>query len=320
MANATIRAACIAIVVALSSSTTSAAVDEAARVPRLVAPGVISTPDFEYDTSFTPDGKTMYFTKGDPGYNRLTIVESRLVNGRWTQPRVASFSGIWKDADAHVSADGTKLYFISNRPADNSGTPRKDYDIWFVERSGNGWGAPQHLPAPINTDGNEAYANVLADGTLYFEASRAEHPGIHIYRARPSANGYDAPELLSFAGKGNDINPVVARDGGFLIFASRDRGGMGQGDLFVSFARPDGRWSDPVNLGGTINTAFGESAPWLSPDGRRLFFSSNRLAGPVIRERPADYAQLGRELRSNENGLLSIYEVTLGDIRKLDRP
>ena len=64
-------------------------------------------------------------------------------------------------------------------------------------------------------------------GTLYFEATRAEHPGSHTYRSRLVDGQYIAPELVSFSGKANDINPELAADGHFMIFASRDRGGEG---------------------------------------------------------------------------------------------
>lgn len=288
-----------------------------ATVPHLFAPGVISTPDFEFDASFTPDGKTVFFSKADPGYNRITVVESHRKGDHWSEPEVASFSGIWKDTDAHVTPDGQKIFFISNRPADGSHTPRKDYDIWYVEAEPNKtWGAPQHLGSPINTDGNESYPCVTADGTLYFEASRAEHPGTHIYRSRMVNGAYTEPELLNFAGKANDINPAVASDGSFIIFSSRDRGGLGGSDLFISFAQPDGTWTEPANLGPPINSPFADTAPGLSPDNRKLYFASSRIDDLAIPPAPITYKQLETQLHAIQNGLLNIYEVDLGDVRR----
>jgi Tol biopolymer transport system component len=287
--------------------------------PHLFAPGVVSTADFEFGASFTPDGKTVYFSKGDPAYNRITIVESHLKRNRWTEPEVSSFSGVWKDTDAHVTPDGRKIFFISNRPADGSHTPRKDYDIWYVEaQPDKTWGPPHHLGTPINTDGNEAYPSVTADGTMYFEASRQDHPGTHIYRSRYVNGQYMEPELLNFAGKGNDINPAVASDGSFMIFASRDRGGQGSSDLFISFANRDGTWTEPTNMG-AINSRFAETAPGLSPDNRKLYFASNRIDEPLVRTTPANYKQLEHELHEIQNGLLNIYEVDLGDVQRFTK-
>lgn len=312
---------CAALYCILSTTLVFAQSDVAEPAPHLFAPGVVSTPDFEFDASFTPDSRTVFFSKGDPGYNRITVVESHLRGNRWTEPEVAPFSGVWKDTDAHVTPDGRRLFFVSNRPTDGSAVPRKDYDIWLVEAQPNGgWGAPRHLEGPVNTDGNEAYPSVTKDGTLYFEASRPDHPGTHIYRSRLVDGQYAAPELLSFAGKPNDINPAVSSDGSFMVFASRDRGGQGASDLFISFSKPDGSWSDPVNLGPGINTRFSETAPSLSPDNRKLYFSSSRIDDPLIRTTPATYQKLEKELHSIQNGLLNVYEVDLQDLRRFGQP
>src|SRR5258708_30917527 len=261
--------------------------------PHLFGPGVISTPDFEFNASLPPDAKTVYFSKSDPGFNRITIVLSHRTGSHWTKPEVAPFSGIWKDTDPCVSPDGKKLFFTSNRPVDGSSTPKKDYDIWYVEgTAAGGWGEPKHLSAPVNSNGNESYASVARDGTLYFSAARAEHPGTHIYRSRLVNGEYSQPELLPFSNQGNDLDSSIASDESFLIFISRDRGGLGAGDLYVSFHRLDGSWSAPKNLGAPINSSFHEIATGLSPDNRTLYFASNRIDGPLTRAAKVNYQQL----------------------------
>jgi Tol biopolymer transport system component len=287
--------------------------------PHLFGPGVISTTDFEFNASFTPDGKTVYFSKSDPGFNRITVVLSHRKGSHWTKPEVAPFSGVWKDTDPRVSPDGKKLFFTSNRPVDGSNTPKKDYDIWYVEALAvGGWGAPKHLGAPVNSDGNESYASVTRDGTLYFGASRSEHPGTHIYRSHLVNGEYRQPELLPFSNQGNDMDPSIASDDSFLIFISRDREGLGAGDLYVSFHRPDGTWSAPKNLETPINSSFHEIATGLSPDNRTLYFASNRIDGTLTRDSRIDYRQLEQELHAIQNGLLNIYEVDISDLHRLD--
>ena len=143
-----------------SAAQTPATVPLTLPKPTLFAPGVIPTPDFQFNATFTPDGNTVYFSKSDPGFNRITIVRSHRQQGRWTTPEVAPFSGLWKDTDPFVSPDGSKLFFISNRPTDGTRVPRKDYDIWYVERadhSENDWGEARHLEGPVNTEGFELY-------------------------------------------------------------------------------------------------------------------------------------------------------------------
>src|SRR4051794_36618119 len=132
--------------------------------PHIFGEGVISTPDYEFNASFTPDGKAVYFSKSDPVFSRISIVQSEWKGSKWSLPQMSSFSGQWKDTDPYVSADGNKLFFASDRSTDGSLTARKDYDLWYVEKSKTGWGAPVHLPAPINTDDMDVYPSLAANG------------------------------------------------------------------------------------------------------------------------------------------------------------
>ena len=77
--------------------------------PALFGEGVLSTGEFESHPAFTPDGKTLYFVKSDPGFTRWTIHVSHHADGRWSAPEVAPFSGKNRDADPFVTADGKKL-------------------------------------------------------------------------------------------------------------------------------------------------------------------------------------------------------------------
>ncbi len=68
----------------------------------------------------------------------------------------------------------------------------------------------------------------------------------------------------------------VAPDESYLVIYSTLPGNLGQGDLYVSFRRPDGAWTDLRNLGPAVNTPGYDFAPSLSPDGRFLFFTRDR--------------------------------------------
>ncbi len=282
----------------------------------LFGPGVISTQDAVANTSFTPDGKLVFFAKRNPGWAHNTIVFSRKAGDQWQEPRVASFSGLWTDADPSVSPDGKKLFFASNRPLEDSNTPRKDFDLWYVERrAGGAWGEPHHIEGPVNSDSSEASPSTTRDGTLYFESERDGQA--HVYRSHYAVGHYTQPERIQFGDKGTERNPVIASDGSFLIFFSADRAGLGGADLFVSFHQANDTWSAPKNLGPKINSEFSESAPGLSPDNHTLYFSSDRIDGPATRTRRVTYAQLLQELHAIQNGLPKIYEVDISDIQSL---
>jgi len=80
--------------------------------------------------------------------------------------------------------------------------------------------------------------------------------------------------------QGADLNPFISRDGLSLYFASDRPGGFGGFDIWVS-QRPsvNDSWGEPQNLGPNVNTASVENSPALSPDGRRLYFQSDRPGG-----------------------------------------
>lgn len=67
----------------------------------------------------------------------------------------------------------------------------------------------------------------------------------------------------------------ISSDGGQLLFASRRAGGKGGTDIWMSIRLTDGKWSPPVNLGDSINTNGNEMSPFLHPDGKTLYFSSD---------------------------------------------
>jgi len=314
-----IRATFLLLFGSLVQAQTSTPIPALKAEPRLLGASVISTADFEFNASFTPDGNTVYFSKSDPVFNRITIVLSRRKGGNWTTPQVASFSGVWKDVDPFLVPDGGRLFFASNRPINGGTAPKNDYDLWYVARTGiDLWGEPQHLGPAVNSDGNELYPSVTRDGILYFSATRPAHPGSHIYRSRLLGSKYGQPELLSFSTQANDLDSTIATDESFLVFISRDRGGLGAGDLYVSFRRPDGNWSTPKNLEAPISSPFHEIATGLSPDNRTMYFASNRIDGSPARTKRVNYKQLENELHAIQNGLMNIYEVNITNLKILD--
>jgi Tol biopolymer transport system component len=251
-------------------------------MPELFGEGVFSTPLYELTPTFTPDGQTAYTTISTPSYGDFfVIVESHYENGAWREPTTASFSGEYSDADPFIAPDGSALYYLSKRPVDG-GDPKDDYDMWKVERAADGWSAPIHLGTAVNSDGNEYFPTVDAEGTLYFAAQRDDSEGGgDIYRAVPDGDGgYEAPEHLDSAvnSKFHDTTPHISPDGRTLIFAVWHPEGEGSGDLFIS-RRENGEWTEAENLGPMINSSGRDYCPIGGPDGEWLYFTSSRTPG-----------------------------------------
>jgi Tol biopolymer transport system component len=298
----------------LSSAHVSAAQTPAsADTPRLFAPGIVSTGDIEFGPAFEPDGKTVYFTKGSPGLKRVMwIVVSRLRNGAWTTPEIAPFSGRYSDIDPTLSPDGRKLFFASTRPTEGT-EPRKDFDLWVVEKSDRGWGEPHNLGEPVNSTGSESTTSVASDGTLYFASGgrNGGRPGRRLFRSRFLAGRYQEPEPLPapIDGGEEDSNQYISPDGSLLIFSSK-RAGAAEPALFVSRFE-NGAWTEPVSAGAKLNADFAPYTPLVSPDGKTFYFSSQRgvFEHPPIA--PMSYARFLEAIRSPGNGLADIYSVSI---------
>ena len=284
----------------------------ASTVTTLFAPGQISTGDFELNSTFTPDGGTVYYTKRSPKPQYWVIVESHLANGAWSTPVVPSFSGQYNDFDPFISPDGSRLYYSSNRPV--NGVPKSDFDIWYVERIGGGWSEPRHLPAPVNTPGSEFYPSVSRSGSLYFSSDRPGGlGGLDIYRARPTGATYVVEGVgAPVNSPQSDGDPAISPNDSTLFFAGSGRpGGVGDRDIYMSHRLPSGEWSMPQNLGAEVNSPAVEFCPILSPDGRYLFITSDRGFADRPQTKALTHSEFEARAHGPGNGLGDVYRVDL---------
>jgi Tol biopolymer transport system component len=285
--------------------------------PRVYGPGVFSTGAWDFFVAFTPDLRTAYICRANGDFSYYTILETSLADGRWSEPRVAAFSGRWSDADPHLSPDGRRLFFISNRPSSGD-TPREHHDIWVVERGPGGeWGTPRNLGAPVNRDGATEWSpSVARNGNLYFGTIRDEGKGGNdLYLARWTGDRYAEPENLgdSVNTKAGEFEPWISPDESYLIFSAQGRpDGPGGFDLYVS-ERRNGIWQRARPLG-PVNSPKGDFNHSVSPDGRYLFFSSTRGQFDSMPPAPLPYAEMQRRLTGIGNGLGDIYRIPLAEL------
>jgi Tol biopolymer transport system component len=217
--------------------------------------------------AFSPDGREVYWPVIPP-----RIMFMKFQNGAWTSPTVAPFSERNSQAP-NFSPDGRRLYYQVSRK-DGLGS----LDIWYVERTASGWGEPQNIGPPVNTEKLESQPSLTEDGTLYFTGTRKGTMWNRgLYRAEFKNGRYSEPELLgdSINTKYLEIYPFVAQDESYLLFCST-RPTMDEKNqrIFVSFRSKSGKWSEPVNLNKKINFDHTSSFPYVSPDGKYLFFNA----------------------------------------------
>jgi Tol biopolymer transport system component len=285
---------------------------------RLFAPDIVSTGDNDFSITFTPNGKTIYFTRTAPDRGGpFTILTSHFANGKWNTPQIASFSGMYSDADPFLSPDGSKLFYMSRRPIEGT-AERPDFDIWMVSKTAGGWSKPQHLDDSVNTAANEIFPSVASDGTLYFASDRPGGKGGNdIYRSRFAGGKYSPAESLGdiINTPTIDSNPSISPDQNTLFFISDRPGGLGGSDVYVC-QNHNGTWSTPKNLGNLVNSSAGELAPALSPDHKYFYFTSNRRSSDfptVLTKRPTS-REMMKKFRSHGNGLGDIYYISIKEL------
>jgi Tol biopolymer transport system component len=244
------------------------------KIPALFADGLINTEADEYGLVFAPNGRSLYFTRRIDREGREQIMTSEFENGKWTMPVVAEFSGKYYDKEPFISPDGKKIFFASTRPHTDKNN-EKNFDIFVSEKNGRGWNEPKNLGLMVNSDAYDNYPSVAGDGTIYFASRRAGgEGGLDIYRARFVNGNYEKAENLGKAinSAATDADPFIAPDQSYLIFCSSRQGGFGSGDLYISF-NIQGKWTEPQNLGETINHQDFDYTPFVSPDQKMFYFS-----------------------------------------------
>ncbi len=237
--------------------------------PELFAEGLLNTERDEYSPVFSKDGNTLYYTIRQNRRGAESIVVTKRNGNSWTRPETLPFSGNGFDKEPYLSPDGSRLFFASKRPVPSG--EDLDFELWVVERSAQGWGAPKHLAA-VGSPAYDNYPAVAANGNLYFGSARVGGRG-RLHRAVWNGQGYNEPEMLMINGKPlGGADPYIDSEERFMIFSSTRSGGYGEGDLYYT-QNDNGSWTEPINLGPVVNTATYEYTPFISADRAYLYFS-----------------------------------------------
>ena len=216
---------------------------------------------------FTPDGKQVYFTTQELpvklGYSLTTryMIE---VNGQWSEPMTAPFSGQYSDRVEWISADGQRLYISSARPLDNSGQALPNRNYYVLTKSAAGWSPPRRVGNP--GDFSEK------DGDVYMSGDFGDSKGgVDIYKLAKVDNRHTSPVNLGepVNGPGDQFFPLVPKDGRWIIFSYSLNDDIKTKGLYLSFNLGDNKWSQPVYLKDKFG--FPGFCASLSPDEKYLF-------------------------------------------------
>lgn len=153
-------------------------------------------------------------------------------------------------------------------------------DMFYTEVINGEWSAATQLDDLINSPRNEVLLDFSSNGKrLYFFKGLNLYAGDILQNAFSTDGGaIDYPRFQSAVKPESGDGSLCFANDSTLLFASNKAGGYGGYDVYISFLKK-GTWTEPENLGSTINTSYDEVAPFLAKDGRTLYFSSNTTDG-----------------------------------------
>ncbi len=269
------------------------------------------------DITISSEGDEIYFSVQSYQDEISLIAYIKKINAVWSEPEVASFSGKYFDIEPFLSSDGLKLYFVSNRPMEETEDNPKDFDIWYVQRENkiSDWSCPLNIGSPINSEENEFFPSVANNKNFYFTCdARGTKGKDDIFLSRWEKDKYTAPMSLSDSinSGGYEFNSFIAPDESYIIFTGYQKeDGFGSGDLYISHKISDGVWTKAKNLGAEINSAKMDYCPFVDVKSNTLYFTSKRTSVNSPRTDFQTLQDFLNEMKKYENGLSRIYKVSI---------
>lgn len=166
-----------------------------------------------------------------------------------------------------VSGDFQTMIFMGKNPFYNG--------IYVAVKKGDVWAKPMNITPSVASDGNMDAVGISYDGKEMLLAVTDEFTS-NIYRTVYENNRWNPAVSVGkpVNSKYYEANAALSPDGNSIYFSSNRKESIGGMDIFRCDKLEDGSWGDPVNLGPGINTMLNEDTPVMSPDGKRLYFSS----------------------------------------------
>lgn len=238
----------------------------------------LPVPDQASWISFTPARDVVVFGTHTAGWDGHSVLMTQRVAGFWSAPQPVEIDGAaWpvQMRAMRFSPDGEQVIFSS---APLPGESRTDWDLWTARWHQGRLVAAWRLPDPVNTRHDDFHASLAANGVIYFASRRRGGAGeADLYRAVPDLSvGWRVERLEALSTAQSEADIFVTADESHVVF-SRMAGvdGLGGDDLHMSERAASG-WSEPVNLGATINSDAHEFGAWIGAGDDRLYFTAER--------------------------------------------
>lgn len=182
----------------------------------------------------------------------------------------------FEDYNPVLSADGNIMVFTRKMPKkrDDEDVDIEDYRefIFYSKKSGNDWAEPVEITKDIGSDGYFSTVSMSHDGKkmLLYDGNG------DIYMSEFDGEKWSKAKKLDKKISSNkwESHACFSPDGNTIYFTSVRANSTGGFDIYKSTINEEGEWGDPVNLGNKINSTFNEAAPFITEDGKHLYFAS----------------------------------------------
>jgi len=223
-----------------------------------------------------------------PVRQEVKILESAIVNVK--PDRLSeTVNSVYNELKPLITPDGKTLLFSRQYHPNNTGGEKDPEDIWFSqwdEEKGE-WMEAVNMGGPLNTKGPNYISSITPDGntviiTLGNRYTKNGKMKAGVSVSTRTSEGWSKPvpfEIINEINTHSKSNYFLANNREVLLMSVEGDPTFGSRDLYVSFLMDDGRWSEPLNLGSDLNTALEEASPFLAPDDKTLYFSSNGYSG-----------------------------------------
>ncbi|MFZ6000914.1 MAG: OmpA family protein [Bacteroidota bacterium] len=214
-----------------------------------------------------------------------------LASGILVEKLDANVNSEYGELNPLLSPDGKTLYFSRRNHPGNVGGVNDKEDIWYSELGADGkWTLAKNMGPEFNNEFPN-FVNGVSSATpdgksvLLILGNKYLDNGKMLAGVSLSNNiggTWTKPKPLNIENDYNfneKANYFLTNTRKVLLMSVEREDSRGGRDLYVSFAKNDSLWSEPLNLGSMVNTAGEETAPFLASDDQTMYFSSNGFSG-----------------------------------------
>ncbi len=223
-----------------------------------------------------------------PIKQEVQILDSEVVNVK-PERLSQAVNSIYNELKPLIMPDGKTLLFSRQYHPDNIGGEDDPEDIWYSQwdEAKGEWSEAVNMGSPLNTRGPNFISSITPDGksviiTLGNRYTKNGKMRAGVSVSTRTSEGWSKPvpfDIIKDVNTSKNANYYLANNREVLLMSVEGDPTFGSRDLYVSFLQEDGRWSEPLNLGSGVNTALEETSPFLAPDDKTLYFSSDGYTG-----------------------------------------